>query len=53
MVIEIPDNATNGDVMIAVYGVKILNEDNKYIDVELDDKAFKYLKTWWYLPYEK
>ena len=52
----IPDNATNGDVIKAMFDVKETDMSNTYcvrFPNELADDAHYFFKDWWNAPYQK
>ena len=50
----IPDNATNGDVMKAIFNCKTSNEDSNYlVKYSLDGIYEEVNSDWWNAPYQK
>ena len=52
----IPDNATNGDVMKAMFpNVNLSSLNNDYVYIENLDSyiVHEFFKNWWYSPYQK
>lgn len=54
-IIEIPDNATNGDIIKALFNYEIV-DDFHYsyvIDIENNGYYVQFDKEWWNAPYKK
>ena len=53
--VEIPDNATNGDVIKAMFGVREVDMSNTYCVrfPEEEDYCHYFFKGWWNAPYKK
>jgi len=51
----IPDNATNGDVIKVMFGVKEVDMSNTYCVhfPEEEDYSHYFFKEWWDAPYQK
>jgi len=51
----IPDNATNGDVIKTMFGVKEVDMENTYCVhfPEEEDYSHYFFKDWWNSPYQK
>lgn len=54
-VFDIPDNATNGDVIKAMFpNFKITDLKNRMIKVDISESYDEYFKKeWWNAPYQK
>ena len=52
---SIPNNATNGDVIKAMFGVKEVDMSNTYCVhfPEEEDYSHYFFKDWWNAPYQK
>ena len=51
----IPDNATNGDVIKAMFPNIVVEEQSKdvFIVFNMDFQGTPFYKTWWNAPYQK
>ena len=49
----IPDNATNGDVIKAMFDVKEVDTCNKYAVHFPEEGSHYFFKGWWNAPYQK
>lgn len=50
----IPDNATNGDMIKAIFNCKTRNEDSNYlVKYSLDGIYEEVSSDWWNAPYQK
>ena len=53
--IEIPDNATNGDVIKAMFDIKEVDMENTYCVhfPKEEEYGHYFFKDWWNSPYQK
>lgn len=49
---SIPDNATNGDVIKAIFPKREVIEHDTYIEVAWGEGMDEFDKDWWNSPYE-
>ena len=53
-IIEIPDNATNGDMIKALFDIREIEEMEHCVFVTIyPDYDTRFIKEWWNAPYEK
>ena len=53
--IELPDNATNGDIIKALWNVTKIDDTYRmttFLDIEDDECSMTVWKKWWHSPYK-
>lgn len=51
-IIKIPEKATNGDVIKALFGAEVIQKTNTWIETDIDGNTVFNLR-WWNSPYDK
>lgn len=49
--IEVPEQATNGDIFMASFPDGVLYDYDEYVIYELNYQELKFDRNWWYAPY--
>ena len=51
--IPLPDNATNGDMIKALFPKADIDGRHKEVYVVIDHEVLDFSESWWYSPYKK